>query len=186
MEEQLLFTNREEFRKWLSENHSCGKAFWLVFGKGNRLRTIRPDQALEEALCFGWIDGQIKSLDEEKYLKKFTSRNKNSRWSETNRNIVARLIERGEMTEHGLAAIERAKRSGNWDAPKEAPISDDQVEILVSALQGHDLALANFLRMAPSVRRTYTVMYLDAKKEETRVKWLRTIVERLNENKRPM
>jgi uncharacterized protein YdeI (YjbR/CyaY-like superfamily) len=90
------------------------------------------------------------------------------------------------MTEHGLAAIERAKRNGAWDAPPRERVPDEQIEVLVKALQGADLALANFLKMPPSVRRTYTAAYLDAKKEATRIKRLEWIIGRLNENKRPM
>jgi uncharacterized protein YdeI (YjbR/CyaY-like superfamily) len=186
MEEQALFPGRGDFRKWLLKNHDASKGVWLVFGKNDIITTIKPDEALEEALCFGWIDGQIKSVDEEKYLKKFTPRRKDSRWSETNSNLATRLIEQGKMTEYGLAAIEQAKKSGNWEIPRQARASDEQIQILINALQGADLALANFMKMPLSVRRTYTVAYLDAKKEETRVKRLQWIIARLNENKKPM
>ena len=186
MEEQILFTDREEFRRWLTKNCTTSSSIWLIFSKNNQLKTIKPDKALEEALCFGWIDGQIKSVDKEKYLKKFAPRRKGSRWSEVNRNIAARLIAEGRMTDYGLAAIERAKKSGTWEVPNEAPISDEQIEVLVNALKGADLALTNFLKMPSSVKKTYTALYLDAKKEETRTKRLEKIIERLNENKRPM
>ncbi|HEX9896674.1 MAG TPA: YdeI/OmpD-associated family protein [Dehalococcoidales bacterium] len=186
MEEQVLFSDREEFRQWLFENHGANKGIWLVFGKGSRLKTIKPDEALEEALCFGWIDGQIKSIDAEKYLKKFTPRTIDSKWSETNRTLAARLIVNGKMTEYGAAAIKQAKSKGIWDIPKGAPVSDNQIEILINALKGADLALANFMRMPLSVKRTYTALYLDAKKEETKIRRLEKIIERLNENKKPM
>jgi uncharacterized protein YdeI (YjbR/CyaY-like superfamily) len=186
MEEQVIFSDRDEFRKWLLKNHATNKGVWLVFSKVNKIKTLKPAEALDEALCFGWIDGQIKSLDVEKYLKKFTPRRKDSRWSEYNRNLAARLITSGRMTDFGLMAIERARRSGTWDIPDETPVSDTQIDILVNALQGADLALANFMQMPLSVRRTYTYAYLDAKKEETRVKRLQTIIERLNQNKKPM
>ena len=143
-------------------------------------------EALEEALCFGWIDGQISSVDDEKYLKKFTPRRKGSKWSERNREIATRMIENGRMTEYGMAAIEQAKKSGTWDSPKQVPVTDDQVDILVEALNGAEPALSNLLKMSPSVRRTYTAFYLDAKKEETRINRLQRIIERLNQNKPPM
>ena len=186
MDEQVIFPDREEFRNWFFENHNISKGIWLVFGKAGKLKTIKADEALEEALCFGWIDGQIKSIDDEKYLKKFTPRRKGSKWSEKNRSIVDKLIENGKMTEHGLAAIERAKSDGTWDMPKEAPISDNQIEILTDALKDTEPALSNFMNMSLSVRRTYTALYLDAKKEETRIRRLEKIIERLNENKKPM
>jgi len=186
MEEPILFTDREEFREWLYKNHNSSQGIWLVFGKGGKLKTLKPDEALEEALCFGWIDGQLNSIDDAKYLKKFTPRRKASKWSEKNKAIAYRLIENGKMTEYGLIAIEQAKSNGTWDVPKEAPFSDDQIEVLTGALQGAEPALTNFMKMPPSVRRTYTAMYLDAKKEETRIKRLQRIIERLNENKKPM
>jgi len=110
MDEQILFPDREEFRKWLLENHNVSKGIWLVFGKAGRLKTLKADEALEEALCFGWIDGQFIIIGDEEYLKKFTPRRKGSKWSERNRGIVNRLIENGNMTEYGLVAIEQAKR----------------------------------------------------------------------------
>jgi len=186
MDEQILFTDREEFRKWLLENHNVSQGIWLVFSKAGSLKTLKADEALEEALCFGWIDGQFNSIDDEKYLKKFTPRRKGSKWSEKNRSLVARLIENGRMTECGIMAIEQAKSNGTWDIPKEAPISESQIEILTEALKGAEPALSNFLKMPLSVRRTYTALYLDAKKEETRIRRLQRIIERLNENKKPM
>ena len=185
-DEQIIFKNREEFRDWLLENHGSSGGIWLVFGKTGRLKTLKADEALEEALCFGWIDGQVDSIDDSKYLKKFTPRRKGSKWSERNRRIASRLIGNGKMTEHGVAAIEQAKSEGNWNIPKAEPILDSQIEILVGALQGVEPALSNFTRMPLSIRRTYTAMYLDAKKEETRVRRLQKIIERLNENKKPM
>jgi uncharacterized protein YdeI (YjbR/CyaY-like superfamily) len=186
MDDQILFTDREEFRKWLSENHGVSKGIWLVFGKAGKVKTLKADEALEEALCFGWIDGQLNSIDDAKYLKKFTPRRKGSKWSERNKGITSRLIENGQMTEYGTMAIEQAKRDGTWDLPNREPISDGQIEILTGALQGAEPALSNFTKMPLSVRRTYTAMYLDAKKEETRIRRLERIIERLNENKKPM
>ena len=186
MDEQLLFSDREEFRKWLLKNHNISKGIWLVFGKAGKLKTIKPDEALEEALCFGWIDGQFNSIDDTRYLKKFTSRRKGSNWSEKNRDTASRLIESGKMTEYGIMAIEQAKSSGNWDMLKEEPIANSQIEILTNALKGAEPALSNFMKMPLSVRRGYTLMYLDAKKEETRIKRLGKIIGRLNENKKPM
>ncbi len=186
MDEQVLFSDREEFRKWLYKNHNISKGVWLVFSKVDGLKTLKPSEALEEALCFDWIDGQMQSLGGEKYLKKFTPRTKDSKWSETNRILASRLMECDRMTEHGLAVIEQAKGRGSWDIPKAEPVSDGQIIVLINALQGADLALSNLLKMPPSVQKTYTVLYLDAKKEETRIKRLEKIIERLNANKKPM
>ncbi len=186
MEEQLLFADREAFRQWLFKNHHINKGFWMVFGKGGKIKTLKPDEALEEALCFGWVDGLIKRLDEEKYVKKFSPRRKVSNWSERNKEIVNRLLKEGKITEYGMKAIEEAKKNGTWDAPKREPVSDEQIEILTGALKGVEPALTNFLKMPLSVRRTYTGYYLDAKKEAVRTNRLNNIIRRLNANKRPM
>lgn len=185
-DDQLLFENREAFRKWLSENHHLSSGIWLVFGKAGKLKTLTADEALEEALCFGWIDGQLKSIDDQKYLKKFTPRRKGSVWSERNRKLAQKLIENGGMTKAGQAVIEEAQKQGSWDSPKPAPIMETQIEVLVQALSGAEKALANFLKMPPSVKRTYTAFYLDAKNKDTKKKRIEKIIERLNENKKPM
>jgi uncharacterized protein YdeI (YjbR/CyaY-like superfamily) len=186
MKNDLIFKNRDEFRNWLIKNHAKSKGIWMVLGKGGDLKTIKANEALEEALCFGWIDGQIRSVDEEKYLKKFTPRRKGSNWSEKNKKLVDKLIQSGEMTEYGLRAVAAAKKDGRWDKPKPEPIKEEQIEILINALSGAEPALSNFLNMPMSVKKTYTALYLDAKKEDTRVKRLEKIIERLNENKKPM
>ena len=184
--EQLAFANRGEFRKWLQANHNASNGIWVVLSKRDDPWKLTSAQALEEALCFGWIDGLIKSLGPDEYVKKFTPRTPDSTWSETNRTLAERLIRSGRMCEPGLAAIERARTKGKWDTQPRERASDEQVKVLVDALQGSDLALANFTKMARSVRRTYADFYLDAKKEETRVNRLKRIIERLNANKGPM
>ena len=101
MENEVLFKNRDEFRNWLIENHATSNGIWVVFGKSKNIKTIRADEALEEALCFGWIDSQLSSVNEEKYLKKFTPRKKRSNWSEKNKKLINTLIPSGKMTEFG-------------------------------------------------------------------------------------
>jgi uncharacterized protein YdeI (YjbR/CyaY-like superfamily) len=186
MDDRMLFPSRAEFRAWLVRNHATNNGIWMNFGKAGKLKTIRPGDALEEALCFGWIDGQIKSVDESSYLTRYTPRRKGSKWSEKNRGLAAKLTEQGKMTEHGLAAIAQAKKNGTWDVPKGEPITHEQTDALVQALATFEPALSNFQKMSPSVRRAYTAHYLSAKGEETRTQRLEQIVARLNENKKPM
>jgi uncharacterized protein YdeI (YjbR/CyaY-like superfamily) len=186
MEEQLLFSDREAFRQWLITHHDINKGFWMVFGKGGKIKTLTADEALEEALCFGWIDGLIKSVDDTKYIKKFSPRRKGSNWSDRNKGLADKLIKNGLMTDPGMKTIEEAKKSGEWLKPKREPVGDNQIEILIKALDGAEPALSNFLNMPLSIRRTYTGFYLDAKKEEIRVNRLKKLIERLNENKKPM
>jgi uncharacterized protein YdeI (YjbR/CyaY-like superfamily) len=186
MEEQLMFASREEFRQWLTKNHDTSKGIWLIFGKAGKIQSVKPDEALEEALCFGWIDGQFKSIDETKYIKKFTPRKKNSQWSEKNRSTAIQLMDRGLMTEYGLAAIEQAKKSNNRDMPKREPVSEEQIAALADAIKNFEPAYSNFMKMSASVKKTYTLHYLAAKSEDTKKKRLQQIIERLNENKKPM
>ncbi len=187
MEEQLLFADRKEFRQWLLKNHDTNKGFWMVFGKGGKIKTLNQDEALEEALCFGWIDGLIKSVDDTKYLKKFSPRRKVSNWSQRNKQIIDRLLKEEKITEYGMKAIEEAKKSGTWDnAAKRPAISDEQIAALTKLLEGFEPACANFSKMSPSVRRTYTLSYLACKSEETRKNRLEKIIARLNANLKPM
>jgi uncharacterized protein YdeI (YjbR/CyaY-like superfamily) len=185
-DDQWVFENRAAFRKWLVKNHQTCPGVWLVFGKDGKLKTLTANEALEEALCFGWIDGQLQSLGGEKYLKRFTPRRKGSVWSERNRKLAQKLAAEGAMTPAGQAAIAQAQKMGTWDRSKPAPVSEAQIGILTEALSGTGKALTNFVNMSPSVRRTYTGFYLAAKKEDTRKKRLERIIERLKENKKPM
>jgi uncharacterized protein YdeI (YjbR/CyaY-like superfamily) len=187
MEEQLCFADREEFRQWLSEHHDKHKGFWMVFGKSGNIKTLTADEALEEALCFGWIDGLIKSIDDTKYVKKFSPRRKGSNWSERNKGIANKLIAGGKMTGHGSRCIEEARKSGEWDYVQKRPtVTDEQIEAFTSLVKGNEPAYSNLLKMPLSVKKTYTYGYLDAKTEETRKKRLDKAIQRLHENKKPM
>lgn len=186
MYKQLTFASKEDFRKWLEENHDTSEGAWLVFGKAGGPTTLSYDDSLKEALCFGWIDGQIKRIDEVKYVRKFTPRRKKSAWSQRNKKIAAELIKQGLMTASGHEAIGRAKKEGTWEPPKGEPVTDKQVQILIDALCGRQPAFDNFMNMSASVKRTYAGFYLDAKKEETRIRRLEKITDRLNRNLKPM
>lgn len=186
MSEILQFSNRAEFRNWLMENHDSDQGVWLVFGKKGGPKTIKAGEALEEALCFGWIDGQMNQIDSEKYIKYFKRRQKKSRWSEKNKNIVRNLRTKGLMTEFGEKAVEEAKQNGMWNLPRPVPISPDQVDAFEKILRPHQLAHENFKAMSPSVQRNFTGFYFDAKTENGRKNRLEKIISRLNENKKLM
>ena len=111
----LEFSGPEQWRGWLVKNHSVAKEAWLVIYKKNSGKTgINYAQALEEALCFGWIDGRMKSLDNEKFALRYSPREKGSVWSKPNKDAAERLINEGKMTEAGLKSIQEAKKSGAW------------------------------------------------------------------------
>jgi len=183
---ELLFSSRGDFRAWLQENAETSEGVWLVFGKTKTVVTVSAKDALEEALCFGWIDGQMQSVDNTKYLKYFTKRRAKSVWSEKNKKTVEALRGKGIMTELGEKAIETAINNGTWDASKGSPITNEQVEAFAVKLAGISPAYENFNNMSRSVRFTYTGRYLSLKSEEARRRVFLRIVDRLNNNLKPM
>jgi uncharacterized protein YdeI (YjbR/CyaY-like superfamily) len=182
----LLFPARAEFRAWLAENAETSGGVWLVFGKTGAVATLSANDALEEALCYGWIDGQMQKVDETKYYKYFAKRRAKSVWSDKNKKIVNELRGKGLMTALGEAAVDAAKKNGAWDAPKGSPITDDQIDALAGRLAGISPAYENFINMSPSVRRTYAGRYHSFKSEEARERDFIKIVDRLNKNLKPM
>jgi len=186
MNEYLLFVSREEFRNWLHDNCLSSGGVWLLFGKSGGPKTIKAVEALEEALCFGWIDGQMQSIDDKTYIKYFSIRRKNSKWSDKNKALVETLEKQGIMTDYGREKIKEAQKNGQWDAPSPPTITDEQIVILSDLLKEHESAYANFQAMSPSVKKTYTRAYFDAKTDGGRVKRLEWIIERLNKNLKPM
>lgn len=186
MTEYLLFISREEFRDWLQNNCLKSEGVWLLFGKSGGPKTIKPSEALEEALCFGWIDGQMQSIDDKTYIKYFSVRRKNSKWSDKNKNIVIMLEKQGIMTDYGRMKIEEAKKNGQWDKSNYQLITDEQIVVLSDLLKEHKLAYTNFQLMSPSVKKTYTRAYFDAKTDDGRIKRLLWIIDRLNKNLKPM
>lgn len=186
MTDLLKFENREEFRKWLAKHCLSEEGVWLLFGKAGGPKTLKAGEALEEALCFGWIDGQMKSIDEKSYQKYFSLRRENSKWSEKNKALVKELEERGMMTEFGRRKIAEAKANGQWDAPKPGAVTEEQIAQVCAVLERYEPAFTNFQAMSPSVKKTYTRAYFDAKTDAGREKRVAWMVERLNKNLKPM
>jgi uncharacterized protein YdeI (YjbR/CyaY-like superfamily) len=177
MEQSLFFNNRKEFRLWLSENYNQKESIWIEFIK-NRNDVFKPDEALEEALCFGWIDSLIRKVDEEKYIKKFSKRKKLSKWSDYNKKKVGELIKFGIMTEIGLAAIITAKQNGQWDKQPVA-IPDNSLDILKEKLSLQIEILEKFNSLNTSSQKLFAKFYFDAKKEEARERRLLKIIENI-------
>lgn len=186
MSDALIFADRDEFRKWLFDNCLSTDGVWLLFGKNGSPKTIRAEEALEEVLCFGWIDGQMQRLDDNTYKKYFSMRRPKSKWSEKNKALVKSLEDRGLMTDFGREKIQEAKQNGQWDAPKPASITDKQIDLLSEVLKEYEPAYTNFQAMSPSVKKTYVKAYLDAKTDAGREKRIAWMVDRLNRNLKPM
>lgn len=186
MPEIMEFNSREGFRKWLYDNCLSSAGVWLLFGKAGGPKTIKAGEALEEALCFGWIDGRMQSIDDKTYKKYFSLRRENSKWSEKNKALAEKLEQQGLMTEHGRAKMAEARKSGRWDAPKAPPVTEEQIQSLTKLLKGYEPAYTNFASMSLSVKKTYTRAFFDAKTEAGRERRLAWMVDRLNQNLKPM
>lgn len=187
MSNTLHFKTREDFRTWLMSNCLSNEGVWLLLGKTKELVTLKASEALEEALCFGWIDGLMKRVDDKSYIKYFSTRRKDSKWSPKNKSLVESLEKRGLMTDFGKAKIEEAKKNGNWDnATKPSAITEEQIEIIAGLLKENNQAYENFLKMTTSVKKTYTRAYLDAKTDTGRTNRLAWMIGRLEKNLKPM
>lgn len=182
----MEFANREEFRKWLSEHCLSSDGVWLLFGKAGGPKTVKAGEALEEALCFGWIDGQMMSIDDKTYKKYFSMRREKSKWSEKNKGLVKSLEERGLMTDFGRKKIEEAKKNGQWYVKNSVKVTEEQIDRLSELLKSYEPAFTNFQAMSPSVKKTYARAYLDAKTDAGREKRIAWMVDRLNRNLKPM
>jgi uncharacterized protein YdeI (YjbR/CyaY-like superfamily) len=183
----LYVSNRDDWRAWLAKNHLVEKEVWLIYYKRHTGKPRIPyDDAVEEALCYGWIDSTIKRLDDEKYAQKFTPRNLKSNWSELNRKRARKMIKDGRMTEAGLAKFILAREQKNKqteDKPiyKKVVIPTD----LKKALSANKKALENFKNFAPSYKRLYIRWILSAKRPETQAKRIKQTVKWSAENKKP-
>ena len=165
----LFFASQDEFRAWMEDQHGTSDGIWTKFAKkASGITSLSYDEALDVALCFGWIDGQTKRLDETYYLQRWTPRRKRSPWSQRNVDKVAALIEAGLMQPAGQAEIDRAKADGRWDraygGSKDATVPDD----LQAALDANPKAAEFFATLSRSAR--YAILYRlqDAKRPETR------------------
>ena len=186
MSDVLTFEDREQFRQWLVGNGNSSEGVWLLFGKRGGVKTLTAAEALEEALCFGWIDGQMQSIDGVTYKKYFSRRRENSKWSDKNKALAEDLEKRGLMTDSGREKIAEAKQNGQWDAVDLMTLGEEHIAELGALLREHKTAYDNFQAMPQSVKKTYARAYFDAKTAAGREKRLAWIADRLEKNLRPM
>jgi uncharacterized protein YdeI (YjbR/CyaY-like superfamily) len=162
--------SRAEWRAWLAGHHDRRGEVWLVLWRQRSGRTgLTYEEAVQEALCFGWIDGKSAGVDDERTMLRFSPRKRGSGWARSNKLRVERLLAEGLMTEAGLALIEEAKRDGSWtrlDAVEDLVVPDD----LAAALAGHPGARENWDGFPRSVRRAALLGIVEAKRPETRAK----------------
>jgi uncharacterized protein YdeI (YjbR/CyaY-like superfamily) len=182
----IFFASRDAWEAWLDEHHESSGGVWLkIAKKDSGIESVSYAEALEAALCFGWIDGQKAKLDDEHWLQRFTPRKRASRWSQINRAKAVELIERGEMRPAGLREVERAKADGRWDAAYESQSTATVPDDLRRELDRNPKARDFFAAL--DSRNRYAILYRvkDAKRPETRARRIAEYVAMLAAGERP-
>jgi len=183
MVKYLAFASPTEWRAWLEEHHATEQEAWLLHDKKKAARTtLTYEQAVEEALCFGWIDGLLRKIDGEKYALRYSPRKPRSVWSESNKQRVEKLINEGRMTPFGLDKIAAAKANGEWDAAAARENLNAVPSDLVQELEVQQV-WADFDELPPSRKKQYLYWLESAKRPETRQKRILAIVEVLKSGK---
>jgi uncharacterized protein YdeI (YjbR/CyaY-like superfamily) len=174
------FSTQRAFEAWLKKNHASSDGMWLLIAKlGAEEPTLTYQQAVESALCYGWIDGQKKTLDAQHWLQRFTPRRPRSLWSKTNRTRAEALIESGRMQPSGMAEIDRARSDGRWDAAYDGARTAEVPPDLERALDARPEARAFFSRLDAANRYSVLWRVQTAKRAETRSRRIETLVEML-------
>ena len=189
MDEKQLQTfcpaNRQEWRLWLKENHSLQQSVWLVYYKKKSGKpTLTWSEAVDEALCFGWIDSTARPIDDDTFMQFFCKRKPNSVWSKINKGKVQRLMEEGLMADAGYKSIDTAKQNGSWtilDDVEEVKIPKD----LAKAFNSHPGAKKYFLSLSRSVRKNILQWLVLARRSETRQNRVNEIAERAAQKLKP-
>lgn len=174
------FKSQEAWRNWLAKNQDTQEGIWLqVFKVNSGIESIKITEALDEALCFGWIDGQRKSYDEQSYLQKYTPRRSQSIWSKRNIGIVEKLIADGKMMPRGYVEIEKAKTDGRWARAYDSHTTMQDAEDLLQELAKDKGAEAFYQSLSKTNKFAINFRLQTAKKPETRAKRLREILTNL-------
>ncbi len=169
--DSLYLPDRESWRSWLRKNHEKLKGVWLIYYKKHTGKPrVSYNDAVEEALCFGWIDSTIRKIDEETYKQKFTPRNPLSSWSAINKKRVEVMMEKGKMAEAGKKAVNIAKKNGKWDEAVVSQKSTKLSEELMKILQSEPRAYTRYQKLTPGRRKTFNGWVMAAKKPKTRLK----------------
>jgi uncharacterized protein YdeI (YjbR/CyaY-like superfamily) len=184
--DQVFCESAAQWRAWLAKNHDNKRSIWLVFLKDRpSSESLTYETALDEALCFGWIDSTIKKLDQQKYVRKFAKRRKQSEWSDLNKSRISKLIKSRRMTPAGYEAIRIAKSNGSWNREARQPIVDEVPNELQVALEKDAVAKEYFEKLSPTNRIRYIMWIATAKRKETLEKRVREAMSLL-QSKKPL
>jgi uncharacterized protein YdeI (YjbR/CyaY-like superfamily) len=181
----VAFPSQDAWRDWLDEHHDSSPGVWLKIAKKvSGIPTVTHPEALDVALCYGWIDGQRNALDDTWFLQRFTPRRPKSKWSQINRDKVAALTEKGLMRPAGLREVERARADGRWEAAYPSQRNLTVPDDLQAALDANPAAKAVFATLDSTNR--YAILYRlhDAKRPETRARRIETFVAMLAEGRK--
>jgi uncharacterized protein YdeI (YjbR/CyaY-like superfamily) len=180
----LPFGDRAAWREWLDQHHSSETELWLMFYKKHTgVPSVTYQEAVEEAICFGWIDGMLRRLDEDRYIQKFTPRKETSTWSKTNMERAERMIAGGRMAPAGL----RKYQERSLRRPMREQLEATGIEMsapLLEALQRNPAAWEHFNRLPPSLKKQYVGWVMSAKKEETQLRRLDELADVLSRGER--
>lgn len=179
----IFFPSRGEWRKWLLENYKKSTGIWVGYYKKKTGKpTISVTEGVEEALCFGWINSTIHSLDDERYIQKYLPRKSDSTWSKVSKDAAKRMIRAGKMTEAGLAKINAAKKTGAWQSAYTSKFRMHVPDELNKALEQNPLAKQNFIHFANTYNNMYIGWIMAAKTETTRKKRIEKVVKNSENN----
>lgn len=179
--ETVVCRTRASWRTWLSRNHRKKKEIWLIFFKKKSGKpTVTYEEAVEEAICYGWIDSILQRLDVERYAQKFTPRRIKTKWSATNIRRAEKMVHAGRMTAAGLAKFRGAKAEIPPASRKDVRLPVD----LNGILQANGKAFENYFKLPPSLRRQYAGWIMSGKREDTRLRRLREMIDVLERGRR--
>lgn len=177
----LAFESQAVWKAWLSKHADTLDGLWIRFyKKASGVPTVTYREALDEALCYGWIDGQVKRFDELSYIQRFTPRRKRSNWSKINTEHVSRLMRLSKMKPRGLLEVEKAKEDGRWDRAYESPSTMKVPEDFLYELSKHKKAEVFFLSLNKANKFAIAYQLKDAKRPETRQRRLKKFLDMMN------
>jgi uncharacterized protein YdeI (YjbR/CyaY-like superfamily) len=185
MMDGILFKNQEDWTIWLEEHQDQMDGIWITFDKYHLDSTLLPVQALLVSLQYGWIDGQLKRIDDQFYVKYFSPRRKHSIWSTKNKETAQQLIDSNQMMPRGLLEVNRAKEDGRWEKADQNSL-DYSLFDFQTLLQEDPIVLQNYQKMSLSVQRIYASSYYSLKTLISRQNRLVIIKERLRKQLKPM
>jgi len=184
--EKLYVTDRDDWRLWLEKNHATKREVWLIYYKKHTGKPRIPyDDAVEEALCFGWIDSTVQRIDNEKYAQRFTPRKDRSTWSELNIKRARKMIRQGRMTKAELAKFKEVEKKSKGGLETKPAMKLVIPPDLKEALGADKKAWENFHDFAPSYKRLYIRWIADAKRKQTRERRIKQTVKWVAQNKKP-